>query len=115
LAKQDSVVYPQHGFDHIHGLSLGQASIINQYFGEGHTRDNIVSFLPKEGVLFGGCMIKSLKAGKGNLKDANVEEWANTVSKVKAAFPEVKHIVPGHGAVGGIDLLDYTIDMFKLE
>ncbi len=57
-------------------------------------------------------MIKSLKAGKGNLNDASVKKWSQTIGKIKATYPRLKIVVPGHGAVGGVDLLEYTIDMF---
>jgi hypothetical protein len=46
-------------------------------------------------------------------KEANVEEWSKTVRKVKEKFPKVKRIIVGHGKSGGIELLDYTINLFK--
>ena len=58
-------------------------------------------------------MVKSLNAGKGYLGDANVNEWSNTVEKVKNKFNKVEHVVPGHGLEGNTDLLDYTIDLFN--
>ena len=58
-------------------------------------------------------MIKSLNAGKGNLEDANIDERSNTVEKVKKQYADVKTVIPGHGKFGGIELLDYTIEMFR--
>ncbi len=113
LAKKDSVEVPQLGFDGKLELTLGNKKIINQFYGEGHTKDNIVSYIPTENVLFGGCLIKEVGAGFGNLNDANTKEWSNTVLKIKNTLPSLKHIVPGHGKVGGIELLDYTIEKFK--
>ena len=46
---------------------------------------------------------------KGNLADAEIDAWSETVSDVKKAYPELKHVVPGHGLSGGVDLLEYTI------
>ena len=57
-------------------------------------------------------MIKELGAGNGNLEDANVDEWSATVRKAKSAYPEAQIVIPGHGKIGGTDLLDYTIEMF---
>jgi metallo-beta-lactamase class B len=65
--------------------------------------------------MFGGCLIKELGAGKGYLGDANVVAWSSTVEKVKKAYPNVKVVVPGHGAYGNIKLLDYTINLFKTQ
>lgn len=113
LATKDNVVIPTNGFETTLELQLGTHKVITQYFGEAHTVDNTVSYVKDEKVLFGGCMIKSLKAGKGNLADANVNEWANTVTKVKNTFPKIETVIPGHGKIGDTTLLDYTINMFK--
>lgn len=113
LAKADDAILPQHGFDGSLELQAGKQTVINTHFGEGHTKDNLVSYVPQEEVLFGGCLIKSLKSGKGNLADANTDEWSNTVRKIKQAYPTLKHVIPGHGRFGGADLLDYTVAMFE--
>ena len=113
LAPTIQMTAPQKGFDTELILTLGSQKVVNRFYGEAHTRDNIVSYIPSEKVLFGGCMVKELKAGKGNLADANLAEWSNTIEKVKAAFPKVQWIIPGHGKVGGVELLDYTIEMFR--
>ncbi len=108
----NNISIPMTGFDDELILKLGNEQIVNTFFGEGHTRDNIVSWLPKEKVLFGGCMIKSLKAGKGNLKDANIKEWSKTVKKIKDKYKDIKFVIPGHGDYGDSELLDYTIEKF---
>jgi metallo-beta-lactamase class B len=113
LARKDNVAIPTNGFETTLELQLGNHKVITQFFGEAHTVDNTVSYVKDEKVLFGGCMIKSLKAGKGNLADANVNEWSNTVSKVKKTFPKIKTVIPGHGKIGNTALLDYTIKMFQ--
>ncbi|HSP88373.1 MAG TPA: hypothetical protein VLN45_09590, partial [Ignavibacteriaceae bacterium] len=93
----------------------GSENIICCYFGKAHTSDNIVVWITEEEILFGGCMIKSLNSSKGNLADANVNEWANTVEKIKKKFNSAKMVIPGHGDYGGIELLDYTIKLFSGE
>jgi len=113
LAGRDNVILPQNGFDTSLILNVGNQKVINTFFGEGHTRDNIVSYFPAEQVLFGGCLIKELNAGKGNLADANTSEWANTVAKVAAAYPRIQYVVPGHGKPGDQKLLTYTIQLFQ--
>jgi len=106
---------PQNGFEKVLELGFGNEKVICEFIGEGHTKDNIVAYFPSDHVLFGGCLIKSDGAGKGNLNDANVEEWSNTVQKVKSKFGEVKVVIPGHGKPGGQELLDYTIQLFSGE
>jgi metallo-beta-lactamase class B len=113
LAKANNLPVPQHGFIQVQNLSIGGSVVENRFLGEGHSKDNIVSYIPSEQVLFGGCMIKESNAGKGNLADANVGDWPQTVAKVKAQYPDAKFIIPGHGKSGGKELLDYTMELFK--
>lgn len=113
LARQDSVeVLPKVGFDSRLELKIGKHKLLTTFFGEGHTIDNVVTYIPSEEALFGGCLIKSIDASKGNLADANVAEWSNTVQSIKEAYPNLKYVVPGHGKTGGTALLDYTIELF---
>lgn len=106
---------PKLGFDNELILTVGNENVINSFFGEGHTFDNIVSYIPSEKVLFGGCLIKSIGSGRGNVADANVNEWSNTVQKIKSTFDDVHIVIPGHGTFGGPELLDYTIEKFKIN
>ena len=94
-------------------LMVGGKEVVGRHLGEAHTEDNIVCHVPSEDLLFGGCMVKSIGAKKGNLADANVSEWSRTVARVKAEYPKLKTVVPGHGKPGGTELLDYTITLFK--
>jgi metallo-beta-lactamase class B len=73
----------------------------------------VVAYFPTDQVLFGGCLIKEVGATVGYLGDANTSAWSETVTRVKANFPKVKTVIPGHGKVGGVDLLDYTIRLFE--
>lgn len=113
LAKQSNFNVPNNGFERALTLKVGTKKVWATFFGEGHTKDNIVGYFPSENILFGGCLVKELNAGKGNLEDANVAAWAETVEKVKQAYPKAKIVIPGHGKTGGKDLLDYTIQLFE--
>jgi len=115
LAKEHHLVAPENGFTDSLILKVGNQKVIAKFFGEGHTRDNIVGYFPAEDVMFGGCLIKEMGASKGFLGDANVAEWSSTVEKVKKAYPKVKIVVPGHGATGNENLLDYTITLFETQ
>lgn len=110
--NKDTFDIPQHLISNMLELPVGNAKIVVQHLGEAHTRDNIVTWIPSENTIFGGCVIKSLNAGKGYLADANVKEWSNTVEQIKEKFSLAKIVVPGHGKVGGIELLDFTIKLF---
>lgn len=112
LASEAGYIAPLHGFEDTLTLRLGTQTVECHYPGAAHAPDNIVCWIPAEKLLFGGCMIKSMHAGKGNLSDADVGKWSATISKIKQIYPSAQTIVPGHGAPGGRELLDYTIQLF---
>lgn len=112
LAADSNMVVPQNGFEEKKIFQLGSETVRAEFNGEGHTRCNITAYYPPENVLFGGCLVKSLNAGKGNLADANVPAWPETMRTIKQKYPELEVVIPGHGPVGGVKLLDYTARLF---
>jgi metallo-beta-lactamase class B len=76
--------------------------------------DNIIVWLPDEKILFPGCMVKEMRSNNlGNIADGNVKEYPNTIQKVINKFPTAKIVIPGHGQIGGIELLRHTIELAK--
>lgn len=111
IAKSNDFVVPQNGFNKRLILKVGEEKVKNFYFGAAHTKDNIVSYIPSEKVLFGGCMVKALRASKGNLFDADTSKWSKTIVDVMKLKPAI--VIPGHGEIGGAELLRYTEKLFK--
>lgn len=71
-------------------------------------------WIPSEKILFGGCMVKDIYSkGLGNLSDAQPEEWAKTIQKAIGKFPEAKIVIPGHGGIGGKELLQHTKELLQ--
>ncbi len=102
-------------FDDSLTLNIGNKKVYAEYFGEGHTKDNIIGYFPESNAVFGGCLIKTLGANKGFLGDANTTKWSETVQKIKLKYPKTKIVIPGHGEPGGTELFDYTIKLFELK
>ncbi len=116
LAKEkNKKILPQHAFDTQTTFKIGSETVYAKYFGEGHTKDNIVGYVPSEKALFGGCLLKNVNASKGNLADANTSEWSSSVAKIKKEYPDLEIVISGHGKNGGIELLDYTIKLFQQD
>lgn len=79
------------------------------YPGGGHTIDNVVVWLPRSKILFGGCLVRSLESnGLGYTGEAYIEQWPSSVSNVLAKYSEAEVVVPGHGGIGGLALLEHT-------
>ncbi|MBS1653688.1 MAG: BlaB/IND/MUS family subclass B1 metallo-beta-lactamase [Bacteroidetes bacterium] len=93
-------------------FTVGQYSFQTYYPGEGHTRDNIVIWFKKEKVLYGGCLIKSV-ADKdlGNLSDANVNTYAQTIRNVMQHCPDPLYIITGHNDWTNKRSLQHTLEM----
>lgn len=115
LARANNYTVPKKSFSDSLVLPIGNTYIVARFFGEGHTKDNIVGYFPSEQILFGGCLLKSVNASKGFLGDAVVNSWSATVQKIKNEYPHLKLVVPGHGSYGNQQLLDYTIKLFSAE
>jgi metallo-beta-lactamase class B len=113
LAKENNLAVPKNGFVDTLTLKVGDKMVTAKFFGEGHTKDNVVGYFPSENIMFGGCLIKEIKAGRGFLGHASVANWSKTVEKVKKEYPNVQIVVPGHGKYGNSKLLDYTIKLFE--
>lgn len=111
-AKQQGLEAPQQTFDERLALMLGGREIQVRYPGPGHTRDNIVVWIPDQYILFGGCLIKAAQAKDlGNTTDADLELWPKTIEKVSQEFPQVRIVVPGHGDPSGKEALTRTLEL----
>jgi metallo-beta-lactamase class B len=111
--KKPHLAIPIINFKDSLALAVGSKTVYTQYFGEGHTKDNVIGYFPEDKAVFGGCLIKTLGASKGNLEDANVNVWSETVRKLQMKYPQAEIVIPGHGKWGGTDLFDYTIKLFE--
>jgi glyoxylase-like metal-dependent hydrolase (beta-lactamase superfamily II) len=73
-------------------LFRGTREIQILFLGRGHTGGDVVVFLPRERIVFTGDL---LLQGPSYMGDAYLDEWIETIDKLKALDFEV--VVPGHG------------------
>lgn len=112
IAREKGLPQPEYGFKDSLSLKLHDVNIICYYLGGGHTADNIVTWIPSEKILFAGCMVKEMNSkGLGNLSDADVKAWSPTINKALRKFPDAKIVIPGHGAIGGLELVKHTQEL----
>lgn len=91
-------------------FTIGGVPIRCFFPGEGHTSDNIVVWLPRQRLLHGGCLLKSVAVfGIGNIADANLGEWADSVRRLMKQFGRAKLVVPGHEEWGDARVLEHTV------
>ncbi|MCD7900959.1 MAG: hypothetical protein LUH22_14140 [Bacteroides sp.] len=113
ICKEKGLPIPHIGFHPLLELKVGGEKVIAHYLGPAHTEDGIVVWFPKDKILFGGNEVRSQGGWYGNIGDANLKEWSNTISNVKENYGSAEIVVPGHGKYGGVELLDYTINRYK--
>jgi metallo-beta-lactamase class B len=85
------------------------------YPGPGHAPDNIVLWFPGSGVLFGGCLLKSVDATMlGYTGDADLAAWPVAVRRVIERYPSPSRIIPGHGDVDFAGAIyGHTLDLLE--
>jgi len=115
LAKQKGEKQPQFTFRKDTTFKVGDLILQTYYPGEGHTKDNIVIWLPQSKVLYGGCLIKSLEANNpGYTGDASMTSWPASIIKVKNRYKNIKYIIPRHqGWKGDTLMLTHTLAVLK--
>ncbi len=114
LARRDRLPVPKCPFQLRTAVHCGKEIILLAYLGAGHTTDNIVAWLPRQHILFGGCLVKPLDAQSlGNTSDGDLKAYPTTLRKLKAAYPNATIVVPGHGDSGGPELIDHTLKLFS--
>ncbi len=97
-------------------VSVDDISLQIYYPGHGHTIDNLIVYLPKERVLFGGCFVKSAKAKHmGYIKEADLKKWKKSLKDIQKDFKHAQYVVPGHGKTGDMKLIPHTIDLIEKE
>ena len=91
------------------GAAKGPVAAEVFFPGAGHAADNVVVWLAAPRVLFGGCLVKGGDATDlGNTSDADVKSWPGALERVRARYPAAQLLVPGHGRIGGSELLGHT-------
>jgi len=93
-------------------FTIGGITMQTYYPGAGHTKDNIVVWLPKQKILFGGCLVKSTETNSiGNTADADIAQWPASIKKVMGKFRDAKYIIPGHQSWTDTNSLQHTLDI----
>lgn len=110
------IITANHTFPESAGLALtfGDEKVEVHYPGPAHSPDNVVVYLRKRRILFGGCMVKAGHA-IGYTGDANLGHWEAAVRSVQAFAPDAHTVIPGHGEPSGPDLLENTIRIVRAQ
>ncbi|MBC6697270.1 subclass B1 metallo-beta-lactamase [Hymenobacter sp. BT190] len=82
--------------------------------GPGYSPDNLVAWLPKQRVLFGGDLLQEAAAQSLNsTADTNLKQWTTTLRKLQTRYPRAEVLVPGQGQWGSPELLSHTLKLLR--
>jgi glyoxylase-like metal-dependent hydrolase (beta-lactamase superfamily II) len=91
-------------------LHLGKLEVKLMHIGAGHTRGDTIAWIPSQKICFSGDLVE-YNAGVYT-GDAQLEEWPDTLERLRALGPE--QLVPGRGPVlQGIAACNAGIDYTK--
>lgn len=95
-------------------FEVGGFSFETYYGGEGHSPDNIVIWFPRQKLLYGGCLIKSVDNNSlGNISDANIKAWPVTLKNIQNRFKKPRYEIPGHFSWENKGAIKHTIHLLK--
>ena len=96
---------------HQGNFDLQNGHIQALYLGPSHTPDDIFIYFHKEKVLYAGSI---LKEHLGNLAFADLDEYQQTLMKLKHLHLDIHTIISGHwSAVHGPELIDHYLQMLR--
>ncbi|TGM99634.1 subclass B1 metallo-beta-lactamase [Leptospira dzoumogneensis] len=114
--KEEGKSLPEKSLKDNDNLVFGKTKMEILFPGPGHSKDNLVVWLPKSKILFGGCLVKSAEANEiGNTKDADLKEWPKTIRKLEKSFSKISILVPGHQSWGGREGLKRTLELLEVS
>jgi metallo-beta-lactamase class B len=114
ILKKDNKARAIRTFKNDTTFIVGQHKFQTYYAGEGHTKDNMVIWFPKDRILYGGCLIKSIDARTlGFTGEANLQEWPRTLHKLKQRYPSSSYIITGHDNWRSTKSIDHTLKLLK--
>jgi glyoxylase-like metal-dependent hydrolase (beta-lactamase superfamily II) len=111
-------VPPEEVYDDQTTLDLGGVSANLHFFGQAHTLGDQIVLIPEQRVLFTGDLVETrlfpiFPWFPPDDSDVSGKRWIDVLARLQSLEPEV--VVPGHGEVGGPELIrevrDYLEDV----
>ena len=103
------LIPPTETFHHELAVSCGALNM-TLYHLPGHTRDALVAFFPEDGMLFMGDTVETplpcLDA------QSPISRWITELQRWER-HPQVRHVIPAHGNIGGREIIRQNIDYLQ--
>jgi glyoxylase-like metal-dependent hydrolase (beta-lactamase superfamily II) len=100
--EEVEIVMPDETYQGEKVIDLGGKQVVLREL-PGHTRGDQIIFLPHEQILFTGDLVENRLFPIFPDQDASVGKWSEALARMIHLSPQT--VVPGHGELGTIDLL----------
>lgn len=105
---------PTTTFGDYNRITTGGVQLDCFFPGPSHTADTFVVGVENDGVLFGSCAVKSKSATDlGNVGEAQIDQWPKAIQSLKDRYSAYRYVIPGHGPIGDLDLLEHTAKLIE--
>ncbi|MEI6089963.1 MAG: subclass B1 metallo-beta-lactamase [bacterium] len=95
-------------------FTLGNMKFETFYPGAGHSKDNLVIWIPDLKMLYGGCLIKTkLAYNLGNTTGADIDSWIKVMNLLMSKYSDAEYVIPGHSKYGNYSILQHTLDLLN--
>lgn len=108
--KGGHITYPDLYLNDGATIDLGTCTVQLLHYGVCHTNHDLVAYIPEEKVAFCGDVLFNGICPVCNLSD--LDNYLDGLRALRDLNAEV--YVPGHGAIGGVELVDCMIDYVSL-
>lgn len=117
LAEERGGAVPEFVFEELQapGDSAPFGNLEVFYPGPAHTYDNIMVWLPEQGILFGGCAIRGAHdKNMGNVRDGDIDHWATAMKLTEARYDSANMVVSSHSDPAGPELFGHTAFLARM-
>ncbi|RSK37298.1 MBL fold metallo-hydrolase [Hymenobacter metallilatus] len=77
--------------------------------GAGFASDNVVAWLPRRKMLYGGELVREQAATSlGSFETATLKQWPASLRTLATRYRRARVVVPAHGSIGNLALLVHT-------
>ncbi|MEV4630816.1 MBL fold metallo-hydrolase [Micromonospora sp. NPDC049523] len=99
--SRTTILAPSHPVHLESTLDIGGRTVVLRHLGRGHTDGDLVVHVPDADLLVAGDLVE--ESGPPSFDDSYPLEWPETVAELLRLATRRTMVVPGHGAILGID------------
>ena len=94
-------------------LHCGDLTLRLIYHGRGHSRNDILVFVPEEGIVVNGDILDSLQLPLIYTPDSDIPSWMQAWNAILGSETEIRHVIGGHAVIFDREKLELFLDYIR--